>query len=77
MLTHNRLVTQNITFLQKMGGRLDVYFENHLKLDLFSKFIYILKEEVLLHLFYNKNSVLMFFRNDRFLEEGLNVERVR
>ena len=35
---------------EKMGGRLNVDFKNRLKLDLFLKVIYILKEETLLHL---------------------------
>ena len=52
-----------------MGGRLNIYLENHLKFDLFLK-IYIYSERGKFSAsFYNKNSVLMFFfRNGRFLE---------
>ena len=55
---------------EKMGGRLNVDFKNRLKLDLFLKsYIYSERGEFAAS-FYNKNSILMFFRNSRFLDGG-------
>ena len=49
-------------------GRLNVYLESRLKLDLFSKNYMYSERGNFAPSFYNKNSLLMFFRNSRFLE---------
>ena len=43
------------------GGRLKVYFESHLKLDLFSKSDLHFERENFAASFYNKNSILIYF----------------
>ena len=53
---------------EKMGGRLNVDFKNRLKLDLFLKSYIYSKRGDFAASYYNKNLILIFFRNSRFLE---------
>ena len=56
-----------------MEGRLNVDFKSRLKLDLFLRSYIYSERGKFAASFYNKNSILVFFRNGRFLEGGLKV----
>ena len=53
-----------------MGDRLNCYFESRLKLDPFCQNYIYSERGIFAASFHNKNSLLMLFKNSRFLEGG-------
>ena len=58
-----------------MGGRLNVGFKSRLKLGLFLRSYIYSERGKFAASFYNKNSILMFFRNSRFWDGGWSLKR--